>query len=680
MGRRRVTSPRKAGPFALGLCLLLTLLPIQSAAAADPSLTPYGTQGGSVKAGLRAGPGVATAPATPSHSTFTSGDVFVTGALGTVEWRLPDGTLNAILDTGTTDTLTGMAFDDDGNLYVTAWNANRIHKFTPDGALAGTFSANFDCTPESIDFDRARYAYVGQAECSGDILKLSPDGTQLAKFDYTPPQAANFLARLNDRCTLVHTSADLRIRRRDVCTGEALSDWGSIPVGRAWDLAPLADGSLIVAADGNVVRMVNGASVQVYDAPNENSWFGVALDPNGTSFWSTVVASSRVYRFNIATGAIEASFLTNGPSLTAYGIAIFGERKGGQPEAPPKALFVHGFAASFRSVGFNALVDPLITAYPDRFAIFEHYQDLGYRQQDGSCLNPRPVLLPIEPTGRMPVTILDSVGDQWCDSWGDLALNSVALHHDIEEIYRTEGRKVVLVANSMGAAIVRGFLAYSAEHHDGVWSMVDSVVFLQGAQDGSAWAGAGAFGLQAGAFIADVNPFDEADPIRPAPEDLAPRSAWYDWVNPQASHLPPLPYYSVYGAIDVTLKFCPPFVGQENCWEAGRDHWGDYALFEGTDDPHDTPASGGSRFVPDPGGQDHWEWRMGVEYASFGVLGVAEAAATGLGDARAHGKFGAHMSEIETADCITGNAISMDQELLLLIRSRMDQAPIRCQP
>jgi hypothetical protein len=679
MDRLRIRRQATGLPVVVATCLIVMLFPLETVAAADPHPSPYISSSDLKDPGKANSTGVTQPALAPLHTVFEVGDVFVTGTFGTVEWRLPDGTLNSILDTGTTDTLTGLAFDQAGNLYVTAWNANRIHRFASDGSLSGTYAGGFDCTPESIDIDQAGYAFVGEAECSGDILKLSTSGDLLASFDYAPPQAANFVNRLNDRCTLVHTSADLRIRSRDVCTGEALADWGTIPVGRAWDLATQADGSLIVAADGNVLRMASGVATQAYDVLNENSWFGVALDPGGTSFWATAVVSSTVYRINVATGAVEVSFQTNGPSLSAFGIAVFGERKAGLPEAAPKAVFVHGFAASFDGVGFNSVLDPLMSDYPGRVAIFEHYQDLGYRQGDGTCQNLRPVILPVEPTGGMPVT-LDSVGEQWCDSWGDMALNAVRLHRDVEEIYRTEGRKVVLIANSMGAPIVRGFLAYSTEHHDGVWSMVDSVLFLEGAHDGSAWAKAGSFLLDGGAFIADVNPFDEADPVRPAPKDLEPRSDWYQWANLPASHLPPLPSYSVYGAIDVTLKFCPPFVSQEHCWEAGRDHWGDYALFEGTDDPHDAPDSGGARFAPDGNDQDHWQWRMPVEYAAFGVLAVAPAIATGLGDARAHGKFGAHMSEIETADCVTGNAIQMDQEMLRLIRSRMDQAPIRCQP
>src|SRR4029079_17087366 len=42
------------------------------------------------------------------HDTFQPGDVFVGANSGKVEWRLPDGTLNKIMDTGTNSEMTGM--------------------------------------------------------------------------------------------------------------------------------------------------------------------------------------------------------------------------------------------------------------------------------------------------------------------------------------------------------------------------------------------------------------------------------------------------------------------------------------------------------------------------------------------------------------------------------------------
>ena len=52
------------------------------------------------------------------HETFQPGDVFVGANSGKVDWHLPDGTLNKILDTGeAASETTGMAFDFAGNLY-----------------------------------------------------------------------------------------------------------------------------------------------------------------------------------------------------------------------------------------------------------------------------------------------------------------------------------------------------------------------------------------------------------------------------------------------------------------------------------------------------------------------------------------------------------------------------------
>ncbi len=43
------------------------------------------------------------------HDKFEVGDVFVAVSGGKVQWRLPDGTLNKILDTGAGGFTTGMA-------------------------------------------------------------------------------------------------------------------------------------------------------------------------------------------------------------------------------------------------------------------------------------------------------------------------------------------------------------------------------------------------------------------------------------------------------------------------------------------------------------------------------------------------------------------------------------------
>src|SRR5207247_193869 len=85
-------------------------------------------------------------------------------------------------------------------------------------------------------------------------------------------------------------------------------------------------GGLLVADILNVKRLdAGGAVIQTYDVAGEDSWFSLNLDPNGTSFWSGNIDSANIYKFNIATGAVEASFNTGTGSGTIFGICLKGE-------------------------------------------------------------------------------------------------------------------------------------------------------------------------------------------------------------------------------------------------------------------------------------------------------------------------------------------------------------------
>jgi hypothetical protein len=184
------------------------------------------------------------------------------------------------------------------------------------------------------------------------------------------------------------------------------------------------------------------------------------------------------------TASIASIQITSEPD--AGGFAFSDLTYGLADPAPPIALFVHGYGADFRDVGFELLLDDLRARYGiERVPVFQHYQDAGYRDEAGSCDPQAPgAILPEEPNDGMPVD-LASIDPDLCDSWADLALNALMLEADIQERYHSSGAQTVLIANSMGAAIVRGMLSYSSKRGDGVAaSMVDSVVFLEGAHDG----------------------------------------------------------------------------------------------------------------------------------------------------------------------------------------------------
>jgi hypothetical protein len=138
-----------------------------------------------------------------------------------------------------------------------------------------------------------------------------------------------------DQSTIFYTSEGSTIRRFDTATSTQLPDFSTaLNESFALRLLPPGDGSggLLVANFADVKRLdASGAVVQSYDAPGEDSWFALNLDPNGTSFWSAGIFSGNVYRFNIASGAIEVGPISTGSSVA--GLCLKGEPTAGTPPA-----------------------------------------------------------------------------------------------------------------------------------------------------------------------------------------------------------------------------------------------------------------------------------------------------------------------------------------------------------
>lgn len=93
------------------------------------------------------------------------------------------------------------------------------------------------------------------------------------------------------------------------------------PSTRALRLLPT--GGLLVA-DWQEIHRLDGAGnvVQTYDVTGADCWYGLTLDPDGTSFWSVNRCTYKIYRFDIATGAQIAMFPVGslpGPSAVRSG-------------------------------------------------------------------------------------------------------------------------------------------------------------------------------------------------------------------------------------------------------------------------------------------------------------------------------------------------------------------------
>ncbi|MGB8385119.1 MAG: hypothetical protein WCG47_28415, partial [Dermatophilaceae bacterium] len=347
-------------------------------------------------------------------------------------------------------------------------------------------------------------------------------------------------------------------------------------------------------------------------------------------------------------------------------------------------IFVHGWSAPFNSNNFDGLLSQLSSQIGSPVGRFAYYQDLG-SAQGGSCAS-RSAVIPQQPDGGMPVD-LGSIDSTICDSSSAIGLNAVLLDQDVRNAFMTTDQPVVLVANSMGAAIVRGFLAYSAERNDGVAAqMTDSVFFLEGAQDGAYAAFvtklSGALspieqGLQQFGVLAGV-----PNVSRPAGKDLTPASDWYEWTNPPASHLPALAYFNAFGDISIVTQECL-FFGNV-CFDVPipSPSVGDVALLPGTDDPTDAPILGGARFLAGSPGAQNWQWTMAATAHwkpwtdPFFVGAIQEAASTAV----FHGNFGAQMHSITVPDCRTGQPTAFDDELARVVVERVNGLSNNCTP
>jgi outer membrane protein assembly factor BamB len=266
--------------------------------------------------------------------TFHRGDLFISLEPGPVQWRLADGTLRSTLPQLVPGTGEGMAFDPQGNLYVTRWcidatcsTGNTVEKYNALGASLGAVGSGYNCNPHAILFVPSGMSYIGQAGCNGSILKFMPgSGVPAAEYMVAPDVQGAFWIDLGaDGCTMFYTSFGPNVKRFDTCGNVQLSNFNvaGLPGGIAQDLRVLPDGGILVSSGQVIVRLNSqGSIVRTYRGPAEDTlWSGLDLGEDGT-FWVGNYRSSNVYKFNLATGAIVHSFNAGTPPNTVVGIRI----------------------------------------------------------------------------------------------------------------------------------------------------------------------------------------------------------------------------------------------------------------------------------------------------------------------------------------------------------------------
>lgn len=266
------------------------------------------------------------------------GDVFASigtrTTTGIIRRYSPAGVLLETWSTGAPGFVAGSAFDAAGNFHVASLSSGRVYTFDKDGNLLREFLTG-DRTPESIVFNCAGEMYVGHGRGDHTVRKFAPAGTLLSIYHPSVgPFGADWIDLAADQSTLFYTSEGRLIRRFDLRTERQLPDFAALPgTAQAFAIRLLSDGGLIVADQLDIKRLdAAGKVIKTYDAAGQDFWFSLSLDPDGTSIWASDFVTGMIYRFNLASAAVEFSIDTGFPNQLR-GVSALGEVRQGCPSA-----------------------------------------------------------------------------------------------------------------------------------------------------------------------------------------------------------------------------------------------------------------------------------------------------------------------------------------------------------
>jgi hypothetical protein len=264
---------------------------------------------------------------------FQRGDVFAGVGSGQVNHYRPDGTLVQTLDTGSGSAdQTGMCFDTLGHLYTTNWTAGSMSKFDSQGVrTAYPWGGPFGNSPESCVADAQGNLYTGEVSGANRIRKWNLAGTLLDS--YAPAlevRGVDWIDLAADQCTMYYTSEAHTIKRFNVCTNTQLPDFATnLPGQLCFALRLRANGEVMVACHNLALRLSpTGTVLRTYPTsgyPGASMFFATNLDPDGTTFWTGDYYNGRIYRIDIASGALQRQFTAPPLGGVMAGLAVYGE-------------------------------------------------------------------------------------------------------------------------------------------------------------------------------------------------------------------------------------------------------------------------------------------------------------------------------------------------------------------
>jgi PKD repeat protein len=261
-------------------------------------------------------------PATQTVSVSNNPVLFVGISGGQVAEFTRSGNHQTTLNSNQGGSMTGMGFDAVQNLYTTNFTADTVSRFSGNGSLMGTFGSGYNCKPESIAFDQAGNAYVGETGCSHAILKFDAYGNLAAAYSVaTEQEGSDWIDLASDQCTIFYTSQGSSVLRYNACSKQQLAPFAT-GLNTGLGLKILPDGGVLVADKQDIVRFDSGGrKIMTYNASGESCWVSVALDSDNASFWAADYCSSDVIQFNLNSGNQVSKFNSGSAANTIYGVA-----------------------------------------------------------------------------------------------------------------------------------------------------------------------------------------------------------------------------------------------------------------------------------------------------------------------------------------------------------------------
>ncbi len=312
--------------------------------------------------------GNASNPAQQTVTVSAPASIYAGIANGQVAQYDKLGNRLSVQDSRLGGSMTGMAFDAVGKLYATAFTAATVASFA-NGAFAGTFGSQYNCKPESIAFDSAGNAYVGQAGCSHALLKFDAYGNLITSYPVaTEETGSDWIDIAPDGCTIFYASEGKSILRYNVCTRQQLPAF-STALTKALSLRILPDGGVVMANLTNLMRLDSaGRVVTTYDAPGEDCWAALTLDDDGASFWAADYCTSDIARFELASPSPVMQFKSGTAANTVFGVVVRPASGAPTPAGPFVASSAQATVSAGQSASYSLTFSPAGAASGQTFS------------------------------------------------------------------------------------------------------------------------------------------------------------------------------------------------------------------------------------------------------------------------------------------------------------------------